>query len=41
MFFKRKKHKLTVYIVYVDDVLVTGNDREGIRQLKEYLGGKI
>ena len=38
MFFRRKERKLTLCIVYVDDIVVTGNDHEGIHQLKEFLG---
>jgi hypothetical protein len=29
--------KLTALIVYVDDMVVTGNDEEGIRRLRDYL----
>lgn len=39
LFFKRSQgEKITVLIVYVDDIIITGNDSEGIQSLKDYLG---
>jgi hypothetical protein len=37
LFLKCDKGKLTALIVYVDDMVVTGNDEEGIRRLRDYL----
>lgn len=38
MFFKHTKEgKIVILIVYVDDFIVTGNDRDEIRKLKEML----
>ena len=37
LFLKHDKGKLTALIVYVDDMVVTGNDVEGIQKLQMYL----
>jgi hypothetical protein len=37
LFLKCDRGKLTALIVYVDDMVVTGNDEEGIRRLRDYL----
>ena len=37
LFFKRRHEKITALIVYVDDMIVTRNDIEEIKALKEYL----
>jgi Reverse transcriptase (RNA-dependent DNA polymerase) len=37
LFFKRREEKLTVLIIYVDDMIITGNDRDEIKRLEERL----
>jgi hypothetical protein len=37
LFLKYDRGKLTVLIVYVDDMVVIGNNEEGIRRLRDYL----
>ena len=37
LFLKRRREKITALIVYVDDMIVTRNDIEEIKALKEYL----
>jgi hypothetical protein len=37
LFLKCDRGKLTALILYVDDMIVTGNDEEGIRRLRDYL----
>jgi hypothetical protein len=37
LFLKCDRGKLTTLIVYVDDMVVTGNNEEGIRRLRDYL----
>uniref|UniRef100_A0A2N9FX30 Reverse transcriptase Ty1/copia-type domain-containing protein n=1 Tax=Fagus sylvatica TaxID=28930 RepID=A0A2N9FX30_FAGSY len=37
LFLKCDRGKLTALIVYVDDMVVTSNDEEGIRRLRDYL----
>lgn len=37
LFIKRKEGKLTALIVYVDDMVLTGDDHEEMRLLQEYL----
>ncbi|XP_020417932.1 uncharacterized protein LOC109948654 [Prunus persica] len=37
MFLKRDEGKLTILIVYVDDIIVTGNDAEEQLKLQKYL----
>jgi hypothetical protein len=37
LFLKCDRGKLTALIVYIDDMVVTGNDEEGIRRLRDYL----
>lgn len=34
LFFKRKGSKIVVLIIYVDDMIITGNDEEGMKELK-------
>ena len=37
LFLKKQHGKITTLIVYVDDMIVTGNDLEEMKALKEYL----
>jgi Reverse transcriptase (RNA-dependent DNA polymerase) len=37
LFFKRYQDKLTVLIIYVDDMIITGNNSKEIKKLKERL----
>ncbi|KAM2422408.1 hypothetical protein ACFXTH_028630 [Malus domestica] len=37
LFLKRRMSKLTTLIIYVDDMIVTGDDKEEISRLKDYL----
>jgi Reverse transcriptase (RNA-dependent DNA polymerase) len=37
LFFKRQQEKLTVLIIYVDDMIITGNDKDEIKRLEERL----
>ena len=37
LFLKRRMGKLTALIIYVDDMIVTGDDKEEISRLKDYL----
>ena len=37
LFLKRRMEKLTTLIIYVDDMIVTGDDKEEILRLKDYL----
>jgi hypothetical protein len=41
LFFKCDRGKLTALIVYIDDMVVTGNDEERIRRLRDYLAKKF
>ena len=37
LFLKHKRGKITALIIYIDDVVVTGDDHEEISSLKQYL----
>jgi hypothetical protein len=37
LFYKKKGNMLTILIVYVDDIVITGNDIAGIEELKQQL----
>ncbi|CAL8154268.1 unnamed protein product [Prunus armeniaca] len=37
LFLKHQKGKVTTLIIYVDDMIITGNDKHGISQLQDYL----
>ena len=41
LFFKRKQGKLTLLIIYVDDMIITGDDLDEIRRLEERLAGEF
>jgi transposase InsO family protein len=37
MFYKKRFDKISILIIYVDDMIITGNDKEGIKDLEEKL----
>ena len=37
LFRKRKLHSITILAIYVDDIILTGNDQHQIQQIKNYL----
>src|SRR6266542_1019847 len=37
LFFKHRSNKITILVVYVDDIIITGNDDEEMKYLKETL----
>jgi transposase InsO family protein len=37
MFYKKRPDKISILIIYVDDMIITGNDKEGIKELEEKL----
>ncbi|WVZ25126.1 hypothetical protein V8G54_003670 [Vigna mungo] len=41
LFFKRGKGKITALIIYVDDMIVTGNDQDEISSLQQYLASEF
>lgn len=41
LFLKRNDQSIIIVAVYVDDILVTGNDSDGIQQLKTYLDNRF
>jgi Reverse transcriptase (RNA-dependent DNA polymerase) len=41
LFFKRKQGKLTLLIIYVDDMIITGDDLDEIKRLEERLAGEF
>jgi Reverse transcriptase (RNA-dependent DNA polymerase) len=41
MFVKHSQKSTTIILVYVDDIIVTGNDNEEIKRVKEYLKRKF
>ena len=41
LFLKHKRGKITVLIIYVDDMVVTGDDHEEISSLQQYLASEF
>ncbi|CAL2226490.1 unnamed protein product [Prunus armeniaca] len=41
LFLKHRKGKITSLIIYVDDIIITGNDKQEISQLQDYLATKF
>jgi hypothetical protein len=41
LFIKHQKGKVTILIVYVDDMIVTGDDPGKIKALQEYLAAEF
>src|SRR3954471_7059815 len=37
MFYKHENGRITILMVYVDDIIITGDDKKEIRMLKYYL----
>lgn len=41
MFIKRMGGNVTLFIIYVDDMVVTGDDTEEMKRLQEYLSSEF
>ena len=37
VFYKHTSQERCIYLVYVDDIIITDDDQEGINQLKKHL----
>ena len=41
LFLKNKDGKITALIIYVDDMIITGDDKEEILELQKYLASEF
>jgi Reverse transcriptase (RNA-dependent DNA polymerase) len=41
LFFRKIHDKITILIIYIDDMIITGNDQEEIKQLEERLSNEF